>query len=219
MFVIQNIVQPSYRSRFINLNSAPQSADKNQVFLSDDLRDVYEVEPTKLLAIPSSPIAYWVSEGAIDAFDQATSIGSSFEVRSGLTTGDNDKFLHYWHEVTNKYIVQGVSQRSEYYSLHNKGGDFRKWYGNAESVLKYGSTNTKKMKELPGFRGDGIQYFFREMIGWSKITSSKSSFRYYPRGFSFNTAGLAIFEANSETEIDKSLLFFLNSFSESSSKI
>jgi len=91
--------------------------------------------------IPGSPITYWVPNSISQSFDESALIGQNFEVRSGLTTGDNGLYIHFWHEVSNSHIIHGASKKMNFFSPHNKGGDFRKWYGNAENVLKYGADN------------------------------------------------------------------------------
>lgn len=95
------------------------------------------------------------------------------------------------------------------YTAHNKGGEYRRWYGNRELILKYNSKALKEMKKNEGFRHDGKDFYFKEHIGWSKITSSKTSFRYFEEGFTFDSAGLGLF-ANSEHNIYVTL-GFLNS--------
>lgn len=161
--------------------------------------------------IPGAPIGYWVHKGVSKSFENFSSIGDQYSVRSGITTGNNGVFIFYWFEVGRTDVVFGSSDRPRFFSPHNKGGEFRKWFGNIENVLKYGKMNVKKMENLPGYRADGGDFFYREMIGWSKITSYKSSFRYYPEGMTFNTAGLAIFESSSCKGIDLNLLGMLNS--------
>lgn len=161
--------------------------------------------------IPGTPIAYWVHKGISSSFDRLPSIGIQYSVRSGITTGDNGNFIFYWFEVSRQDVIFGNSDLPQFFSPHNKGGEFRKWFGNIENVLKYGDVNINKMKNLPGYRADGGDFFYREMIGWSKITSYKSSFRYYPEGMTFNTAGLAIFENSAKDGISLNLLGMLNS--------
>ena len=101
------------------------------------------------------------------------------------------------------------SGKNYLYTAHNKGGEYRRWYGNRELILKYNSKALIEMKKNEGFRHDGKDFYFKEHIGWSKITSSKSSFRYFEEGFTFDSAGLGLF-ANSEQNIYVTL-GFLNS--------
>ena len=161
--------------------------------------------------IPGAPIGYWVHKGVSDSFASFPSIGDQYDVRSGITTGNNGDFIFFWFEVSRTNVVFGNSDRPKFFSPHNKGGEFRKWYGNIENVLKYGKLNIKKMESFPGYRADGGDFFYREMIGWGKIASYKSSFRYYPEGMTFNTAGLAIFENSAQKSISLHLLGMLNS--------
>lgn len=174
-------------------------------------RYIFRASAADFKKIPGSPIAYWVNKGVSNSFENFPSIGGQYSVRSGITTGNNGDFIFYWFEVSRPDVVFGNSDLPQFFSPHNKGGEFRKWFGNIECVLKYGEVNIKKMESLPGYRADGEGFFYREMIGWSKIASFKSSFRYYPEGMTFNTAGLAIFEDSSKDGINLNLLGMLNS--------
>ena len=171
----------------------------------------YRVSAEDFKKIPGRPIGYWVHKGVSSSFESFPSIGGQYSVRSGITTGNNGDYIFYWFEVSQLDVVFGNSDLPRFFSPHNKGGEFRKWFGNIENVLKYGEVNIKNMERLPGYRGDGGDFFYREMIGWSKITSNKSSFRYYPEGMTFNTAGLAIFENSVNESINLNLLGMLNS--------
>lgn len=141
--------------------------------------------------IPGSPVAYWVSEKMIRLFEEQT-FGDLFDVKAGISTGQNNEFILQWHEVD--FTALNISTPSNYrFTVHNKGGEYRKWYGNREFVLKYCEKYLKEMKPLAGFRHDGKEYYFNAHIGWSKITSYKNSFRYYDDAFTFDSAGLGLF--------------------------
>ncbi|QEQ97548.1 BREX-1 system adenine-specific DNA-methyltransferase PglX [Neptunomonas concharum] len=213
-YVLEKGSNPQRKGHFVRLVDGKSEAEKARLLLQA-LRDqncswFYTTSSEKFRVISGCPIAYWISSRLVSSFKEKELIGTGYEVKSGLTTGDNEKYLFYWHEVGYSRIYFGCKDEQEYFSPHNKGGEFRKWYGNIEYVLKYGENNVVNMKKLPGFRNDGVDYFFREMIGWSKITSDKSGFRYYPEGLSFNTAGLAIFSRSESAQVDYSLLGFLN---------
>ena len=153
--------------------------------------------------IPGSPVAYWVSEAFYDIF-QTVNIGEKFDVKAGICTGKNDTFIMQWHELDfNKSSLVTTDYK---HTPHNKGGDFRKWYGNRDVFLKYSKESLKKMESNAGFRHDGKEYYFRPHIGWSKITSSKSSFRFFENGFTFDSAGLGLFAANANFKATIGLL-------------
>lgn len=214
-FVVENAHSENHQGTFIRLVDGRSEAEKEtqliEAIQNHDCGWFYRASAEDFEKIPGTPIAFWLSSAVGDCFETSPAIGDRFEVRSGLTTGDNDNYIFNWSEVDRRLIVYGKSDLEEFYSPHNKGGNYRKWYGNIEDILKYGSHNIRAMQKLPGFRHDGEQYFYRKMIGWSKITSNKISFRFYPEGFSFNTAGLAIFSETQESGDDHTLLGLLNS--------
>ena len=155
--------------------------------------------------IPGSPIAYWASDAMLEAFVKGTSIADGFDaVVKGSFTGDNNRFLRLWHEVSAKLIGND-------WRLYNKGGAFRRWYGNRDYVILW----RNDAKELRAFSGSGIspaKYFDRGTITWSKITSGKPSFRLNEPGVFFDDASPA-FVISTTSEMSKSYctLAFLNS--------
>lgn len=214
-YILKQSIDSEIRGNYVRLVDGKSEKEKKQALLEAITNPhcgwFYVTDAKNFRAINGSPIAYWVSEEVINNFKSKDLIGDKFDVKSGLTTGNNDKYLLLWHEVNRNEICFGSSDLGKFYSVHNKGGEFRKWYGNIDYILKYGKRNIEEMEKLPGFRNDGVDYFYREMIGWSKITSDKSGFRYYPKGLSFNTAGLAIFNKDNAPGVNLSLLGFLNS--------
>ena len=115
-----------------------------------------------------------------------------------MCTGDNGRFIMLWQEVD--FTRSSIANSENYlYTPHNKGGDYRKWYGNRYYFLKYNADSLKQMSECAGFRHDGKEYYFLPHVAWSKITSSKSSFRLFEEGFTFDSAGLGLFPVHSES--------------------
>lgn len=176
----------------------------------------FETNSDNFSKIPGAPIAYWVSEKVYQIFD-GDCIENHFFVKAGICTGKNDTFILNWHEVDiNKSSLRASDYR---YTPHNKGGEFRRWYGNREYFLKYNSEALKAMEKNPGFRHDGKEFYFKKHIGWSKITSSKSSFRYFENIFTFDSAGLGLFDIDGDlntslgllnSKIDEKLIELLN---------
>lgn len=175
---------------------------------SNIVNNFYRAKASDFSKIPGSPIAYWVSEKIQNVFNIKDTFGSKFSIKAGMCTGKNETFILLWHEVQNN-LIRNETGKDFVYTPHNKGGEFRKWCGNWDSVLKYSKHHLVEMESNAGFRHDGRDFYFREQIGWSKITSSKSSFRYYPKGFTFDSAGLALF-SNDKRNLSDAILF-LNS--------
>ncbi len=151
----------------------------------------YIAKQSNFYKIPGSTVAYWVSDNIYQVFDRVN-LSKKYDIKAGISTGDNGKFILYWHEIEWEYCK--VLTPNDYkYTPHNKGGDYRKWYGNRDVILKYSPAALADMEHNAGFRHDGKEYYFREHIGWSKITSGAPSFRYFESGFTFDSAGLGLF--------------------------
>jgi hypothetical protein len=172
------------------------------------LRIHYRSYPSEFRKIPTSPIAYWVSEKMRALFACGPTYDDIFFIKAGMCTGHNEAFILSWHEVRFDQIRK--DNLAPYaYVPHNKGGPFRKWHGNWDYVLKYSARHIRAMECNVGFRHDGKEFYFKHHIGWSKITSSHSSFRFYPDTFTFDSAGLALF-SRGKAHLDDAVCF-LNS--------
>ncbi|HOM63324.1 MAG TPA: BREX-1 system adenine-specific DNA-methyltransferase PglX [Dysgonamonadaceae bacterium] len=147
--------------------------------------------------IPGSPIGYWVSEKMLKIYD-STSFSSDYILREGLKTGDNDRFIKLWSEISYNKI-------NYKWFPHTKGGNIRRWYGNHEYVLNY-ENNGEILKKYSGSSITGENEYFKAYIAYGRIGSGKFSSRYTPKGFIPNMAGLSIV---SKTACDESLYTIL----------
>lgn len=148
--------------------------------------------------IPGSPIAYWVSERVREIFATSEKLGDVGDAKVGLQTGDNDRFLRLWNEVSYNRIGYGMSNSTEALESgkkwfpYNKGGEKRKWYGNQEFLVNWENDGY----EIRNFKNAVIRnpsFYFRESISWGLITSAGSSFRYFPKGFIYDVGGMSYF--------------------------
>jgi energy-converting hydrogenase A subunit M len=160
--------------------------------------------------IPGSPIAYWVSPRIRQIFTECEPLGSVADARQGLATADNNRFLRLWQETSYGKIGFGMHNRDEAFESkqkwfpYNKGGDFRKWYGNQEYTISFDEESFNILKNV-GNHCPSREFYFKESVSWSDVTSSGNSFRYFPKGIIFSHKGNCIFFA-----LDFSLLSFLN---------
>ncbi|OBZ35403.1 BREX-1 system adenine-specific DNA-methyltransferase PglX [Methanohalophilus sp. DAL1] len=154
--------------------------------------------------IPGSPIAYWVSDALLNVYEKSTTLSKIATPRQGLATADNDRFLRLWSELNIKNVGFGFRSREEAkesglkWFPYNKGGEYRKWYGNQEFVLNWENDgyNIRNYFDSNGklrSRPQNTEYYFLPSVSWSKVTSSGFSLRYYPKGFIFDVAGCSIF--------------------------
>lgn len=194
-----------YKGTYCRLIEPTSQQGKEKMFIVGENR--YIANQDDFSKIPGSPVAYWVSDAVFSLFS-GKSIGQYYDVKAGMCTGENAVFILCWQEVD--YTKTNICSPKNYlYTAHNKGGEYRRWYGNREFVLKYNDNALKCMESNVGFRHDGKEYYFKEHIGWSKITSSKSSFRFFENGFTFDSAGLGLFPKKNQNIF--LTLAFLNS--------
>jgi type II restriction/modification system DNA methylase subunit YeeA len=161
----------------------------------------FSVSSTNFLKIAGAPIAYWASNQVINIFNNNISLSDVTTVKQGLITGDNNKFLRLWYEVSSLKIEfpSSNTKTSELkWFPYNKGGDFRKWYGNNQYVVEWENDGfkLKNFKDSKGkllSRPQNLNYYFKEGITWSKITAYKIAFRFNPEGFIFSDAGPSLF--------------------------
>lgn len=157
----------------------------------------YEAQQSNFSKIPGSPVAYWVSEKLFSAFATYPSLNDYAIPRQGLITGDNDRFLRFWFEVSRIKTSFEKQVGRKWYPI-NKGGEYRRWYGNQEYVVNWES-NGKEISNFVDDRGklrsrpQNLIYNFQKSISWSLVTSGGFSVRFYPETFMFNVAGISCF--------------------------
>lgn len=208
-FVLENISVKNYTGNFRRLFDAQVEvkppAVREKQFLSG--KGEHCAKQDNFSKIPGAPVAYWVSEKICKIFDEE-SLCNRYDIKAGISTGNNENFIFYWYEID--WTRCKLFNHDDYkYTPHNKGGEYRKWYGNRDVVLKYNSAALSAMEKNAGFRHDGKDYYFKEHIGWSKVTSGVSSFRLFESGFTFDSAGLGLFPKGDEDIY--TTLAFLNS--------
>ena len=155
-------------------------------------------------AIPGMPIVYWANKGIGNAFKNGTALRDIGEPRVGLQTGENARFVRQWWEVSLgrewfdcPSIEESVTSRKRWFP-YNKGGEYRKWYGNNDCVVNWENDGIeiRNFKDDSGkqlSRPQNTQCYFQPSITWSKISSGSIAFRYKPVGHIFDVAGTSIF--------------------------
>src|SRR5699024_8060970 len=147
-FVIRKGIIPDYIATFVRLVEFSNSNEKSNQFYNKKLH--YHPTQSRFSDIPGSPIAYWASERTRKIFKKEKSIGDLSEIKKGLDTGNNDAVIRKWYEVNNYKILSNSRSLHEFeenngvYAPFNKGGDYRKWYGNRENVIGY----SKEFRDL-----------------------------------------------------------------------
>jgi hypothetical protein len=159
----------------------------------------YQVPLAQFSRVPGSPVAYWLSERMFQIFEEATPLAEIAAVKHGLSTGRNAAVVRYWWEISRSDFGTGfespaaASASGKKWFPYNKGGDYRRWYGNLEHVLRYDQFGIDLMASFSGHRHDGRSYYFREGITWTFISSAYFAARYAPLGSVFDVSGSSLF--------------------------
>ncbi|MFR0607463.1 BREX-1 system adenine-specific DNA-methyltransferase PglX [Limosilactobacillus balticus] len=164
---------------------------------------LYHTDQDNFNKIPGSPIAYWTPIDVINGFDNKK-LKDVSNTRLGMATASNTKFVRYWFEVNFHSIMFNASSREEAKNSHkkwfpyDKGGSFRKWYGNNELIVDwyndgYEIRNFKNSNGKIRSHNYNLDFIFKPGITWSALTSGNLSVRYTSIGHIFDNAGSKLF--------------------------
>lgn len=211
-FVLKNTQCPDYKGGYLRLVNGNSEAEKQASTLeaieNPNCGWFFRASAADFKKIPGSPLAYWVSENIRIIFHSNKMLGELAEPSQGMATTNNDLFLRRWFEISSTNMKLDAKTEKEAllsgkkWFPYNKGGAFRKWYGNHEFLVNYGysgKTICDYIDNMPGVKvksnGRVINRdkYFKPSVSWSDVTSSANAFRYYPSGFIFDTTGHSAF--------------------------
>ena len=196
----------SYR-RLFEKQGAVDSVDVKEKWFFEG-RGEHVAKQENFAKIPGAPVAYWVSENVISTFEQNNKLDKDLTFRQGMTTTNNEKYLRFWHEVSIKNIGFEIKNRADsvkskcVWFPYQKGGEYRKWYGNNLYIVYYFDDGkelielvTKKYPKIsdPEFIIKNRNWYFKEGLTWSTLTSAAFSARYCDKGFIFDAKGSMAF--------------------------
>lgn len=191
-----------YRRLFDKQGEVESVEQREQRFF--EKRGVFYATQDNFSKIPGSPVAYWVSDSLLNAFVKGTYLGALAESKQGLATADNNRFLRLWYEVENDKVCYSCKNTEESkndlykWYPYNKGGEFRKWYGNNDYIVNWENDGFEIRNFTDGkgkvrSRPQNTQFYFRESFSWSLVSSGVAAFRYKPTGHIFDVAGMSCF--------------------------
>lgn len=207
-FTYHNSHIDGYKGGYVRLadftGPAVQAPKALEAIQNPDCGWFYRRDADTFKQIPSIPIAYWASDALLDAFGNAKQLSEYGKPRQGLATGENARFVREWWEVDDcksvyscGSIQESIESACKWFP-YNKGGDFRKWYGNNSSVVNWENDGQeiRNYKDQNGrllSRPQNTNCFFSPSITWSKISSGSIAFRFKPAGHIFDVAGTSVF--------------------------
>ena len=195
-FVIRKSHIADYKGEYCRLIEPTSQQGKEDMFLAGKNR--YATDQSNFSKIPGAPLAYWVSKTVLECYKNK-SIYDYAKPCKGIDTGDNNIFLRFWHEIseTKRFLPKGNPCCADDFLYlkwfpYNKGGTYRRWYGNNDYVLNW-EGNGSKLRQFSGSNLRNKDRYFDQGITWSTVTSNNSSFRYFTFGFLFDNGGSCLF--------------------------
>ena len=183
----------SYRRLFEKQVAVDSIEEKEQKFFSG--KGAFVGVQENFAKIPGSPVAYWVSDKVIAAFSQGVRLGDLIPVKKGMDTGNNDKFLRQWFEVAISDILLADNNVFRWVP-YDKGGNYRRWYGNNEYVVDWENDGEELKKSTANLRSRNL--YFRQSITWNALSASNTCFRFSKEKSIFDSAGSSMFPEGSE---------------------
>ena len=190
------------RGAYIRLNDfdhhSLQESKTLEAIQNPDCGWFYRADASRFHEIPGSPIAYWASDAVFDAFNRGVALSRIAKPRQGLATADDARFLRLWWEVSSSNTkvdspnaVCAANSRKKWFPF-NKGGSFRKWYGNNNYLVNWMDDGV----ELRGFSRSVVRNadtYFMPSVTWTNVSSGKICARYSPAGSLYGNRGPSLF--------------------------
>lgn len=206
----QSIPDDDSKGVYLRLLDATGEAAMSRAFISaldSDSGNRYLSRQSDFKDIPGSPIVYWLSDDMRNVFVQNTKLNTIAEPKQGLSTTDNERFLRFWYEVSRTRICINARTRDEAKASKakwfptQKGGDFRRWYGNREYCVNWYADGydlyhfvDEEGKVIPAIRN--ANHYFSEGLTWSTLSTAELSMRLSPVGCIPNAGGSILYAPN-----------------------
>lgn len=175
-----------------------------EALATQDCGYFFESSQSNFSKIPGSPVAYWASSNMLMDFEKGFPTETLVDVKQGLATGDNNRFLRLWYEVDpnnckyNSANADELLKSGKKWVPYNKGGERRKWYGNYDYLVNWENDGfeIKHFVDSHGklrSRPQNTDSYFKEAITWGLITSGGFSIRYRTAGGIHDVSGMSAF--------------------------
>lgn len=219
----------TYRRLFENQVNVRKPEEIERLYLQSDYNK-FSTYQRDLLRIPSTPIAYWLSDRFTSTFSENSSFNEYFTSKQGLATGNNDRFVRFWHEPSwqktdfTQTLNDGFKSTKKWFP-YSKGGEARKWYGNHDLLINW-ENNGEPLKEFKDEHGNrlstlkNLSFMFKPAITWS-LTSISGILctRFRPNGFVFDTNGMSAFSMTKEVSQEFGVALLNSRFAQETLKV
>lgn len=197
-------------------------AEKVQEAIADPgVKYLYRTNQTNFEKIPSSPIVYWIPQTLYETFATALPMSDLVDPRAGMQTNDNKRFLRQWYEVNDELIFwsamdsKGFAASMATWAPYNKGGEYRKWYGNYDYVVNWANGGAeifslaRKKYGVASRTIKNTSYYFRRALTWSDVTSGIFSMRWRDAGSIFDVVGMQAFSTDENYSSAENIFYVL----------
>ena len=207
-FIVKNIQQLNYSGKYLRLVAGVNEHEKEEAIKDYinkiDYRCAFNASALDFKKIPGNPISYWLSNSALAVFNKSSLLYDVAEVKTGMTTADNERFLRIWTEISISKVGFNITDSidcdnsKKKWFPYNKGGGFRKWYGFNESLINW-EYNGREIKRNTNSKGKSKasvraeEFYFKPAITYSAIGDDNFSARVSQKGFLFDSGGSSIF--------------------------
>jgi hypothetical protein len=190
-----------YYRRLFERHVEVRTVERIRLLFLDESYHVFTVDQQEFAQIPGSPIVYWLSRRLRRLFANKK-LGSMGYPKKGITTGNNERYLRLWAEISASKLAVSDNHASAKWVPYNKGGEFRRWYGNREYVLNFENNGRELEQQAISKEHKSLlvnkNTWWRSAYAWSSVGSGDFSARYTPVGSMFDNGGSAIFAENEQ---------------------
>lgn len=194
-FVRRNACVNGHRGTYCRLIEPTSQQGKEGMFLAGE--NCYFANQIEFKEIPGKPVAYWISN-VFRANFKNEKVADRYDPKFGMSTGDGERFIHCWYEVNvdqfevnSQNIDDAESRNKSWYAL-DKGGSYRKWYGNKNHVVWW-KNNGADIKACAKAAVRSPQLFFTPHVSWTLISSGKFAARLFENGYALDTASNCLY--------------------------
>lgn len=212
----------NYRGKYIRVTDISDPEKKRQEVINvseGSKKNLFEFNMSYFSLLPDNLIGYWISTKVIDIFTNEKALTEIAKPRQGLSTSDNDRFLRLWFETDIHNIGFGFEDRESAaksglkWFPYNKGGEFRKWYGNNNYVInwQYDGAELREWADYLNTHGTSMgrlvsqEFYYKKGLTWSGVGATRFGVRCYPSGMLFDVGANGLF-------VDDSLYYYLAGF-------
>ncbi|WP_417861573.1 BREX-1 system adenine-specific DNA-methyltransferase PglX [Vreelandella venusta] len=210
-FVIRTEADSSFSGDFIRLVDGRNEKQKKDALRSKASHEHFRIPSSAFSSIPGSPISYWSSPSALQTFSEHGPLSVKVDTRIGLITGDNNRYIRNWSEVSRERVGIGFDRNSTADSSkkwfpQSKGGEYRKWFGNHDTLLDWSNDGQELQNRMHSSGTRTLAHNFnldKVFLGaatWTKISTGSISARIQPEGFLFNDASANAFPTQNTSE-------------------